>query len=98
MKNCVLSTPVGQMLEGVEVTGTDHDLELLIVYCARNSSESSADGDKDRAIKWARLMNQCIQNRRPEIVEAWDRARLREIDDGVGYFSSQQAQELGRTA
>lgn len=98
MRNPVLSTPVGQMLEGVQVRGTDHDLELLIAYCVTNTNQAHAELRADSAIWWARRMSEHMTMRRPEIVAAWDRARLREIDDGVGYFSSQQAQELGRTA
>lgn len=94
MKNCVLSTPVGQMLEGVEVRGSDHDTERLIQFCAKNSSNATAAGQSEPAVWWARRMTQSMTMRRPEIVQAWDRALLREIDDGVGYFSSQQAQEL----
>lgn len=94
MKNPVLSTPIGKALEGVIVTQQDHDLELLIDYCREGSELAHAEDRKAMAIYWARRMNAHTQQRREEIKAAWDRAIERSIDDGVGYFASQQAQEL----
>ncbi len=90
MRNPVLSTEVGQMLEDVEVRGSDHDTERLIDFCARNSRESSADGKHDSAVWWARRMNQSIQHRRPEIVAAWERWHLRMVDESLAVFDGQE--------
>lgn len=96
MGNPVLSTPIGHALEGVIVTQQDHDLERLIAYCRDGTESAHAEGRSAMAIYWARRMTEAMQQRRDVIKAAWDRRIEREIDNGVGYFSSQQAQELAR--
>jgi hypothetical protein len=93
-RNPVLSTPVGQALDGVEVTRIDHDIELLIKFCLENSRLASADGKHDSAVWWTQRTTQSKQCRRREIVAAWDRWHLRMVDEGLAVFDGQQAQEV----
>lgn len=83
----------------------DHELEVHIEDCQQQYlwayERFQAHGnphDRDEALLHLHRMNQAILARPDAIQAARHAAFEREIDDGVGYFSSEHAQQLGRQA
>jgi hypothetical protein len=94
--NPILSTPIGGELHGVQITEHDQEIERSIKCYDELARLADEADDEDGARLWSGEMLKTIMKRRPDVVAAWEREEVRRLDEGLGYFGSEAAQELGR--
>ena len=85
-------------LEASELEAHIMDCASLLMDTYARFQETGNPADRAEAREFLRCMQQAILVRPDAIQAARHAAFEREIDDGVGYFSSEHAQQLGRQA
>jgi hypothetical protein len=91
---------VGYVLQSLagERTVSDAELEQHIRDCGVLMQRAHDNGNRQEAESWQAAMYAAIAARRPEVKARMEADIQRSIDEGVGFFCSDLALQMGRPA